>query len=650
MATAGTAFAFQSAGGGAVAAASNAPVFPGVNSQALGNVTVTLPDGNGSAGNGWAAGDFLKFTLTSDAAGTTTVCNTSSNLNDSASLAAKPTVSATTNGTPALTGFTVSQSASGTCNANDQFTIALTSAAPADTNNTVFTISGLSLNLGSAVPSGTAVYVSATSSNGAPFAGGVAQASDQVATVGSNSVSVSPVVGAANGTAAVAISPIVVTDVTGGTITTELKLTANGGDTFAAAGTLAAPSGVTVTGPAETLPSATLTYTIAAGTVPAGGKFTLPGVTVNLANAAGSHKVTVGTGAGGAIVVGAATGTEYATTAAQVRTYAGIDRYGTAQALYHAQFAGSATAVLTSGANFPDALSAAALAHKYNTGILLTDPNTLSQATQQELMSDPIQTVYIVGGTAAVSTNVASTIAAMHILNNPNLPLINVIRVAGSDRYATNNSVDLTTGAPGGVAVVATGLNFADALAVSPIVYAEGYVLVLTDPNTLSASAQSTLINLGIRHVVIVGGTSAVSSSVESTIKGLNGGITIDYRVAGADRTSTAATIATWATAGLPATSSYGALNTGGLAAFNGAGKSTVFLTRGDNFPDALAAGPVAGAQGHLIILSSDPNTLGPGAPTYLGGMAGTITTISALGYAAAVSPALVNAATAALG
>jgi putative cell wall-binding protein len=634
-ASGGPAFAFGATGASLGGGSTTAVVFPGQAAQALTDVTLALTNGT------WSSGDFVTFTLSS-AAAVTPLCNTASNLNKSASFSAAPTDTAVDSGGATVAAATISLGATGNCNVNDKFTFALP-ASPSDTGTTTFTITGLKLTLGSAIaPSN--VFLSAVASNGTPFAGSVT-AAKQEGLIGTNSVTVSPVVGAANGTSGVAISPIVVTDVTGGTLTVGVKFTAAAGDTFATAGTLTPPSGVTITGPSETVPAATLTYLIAAGTVPAGGKFTLTGATVNLANAASSHKVTVGTGAGEATLVGGAT--EYAVTAAELRTFAGIDRYGTARALYHAQFAGATVAVVASGANFPDALSAGVIAKKNNTGILLTSPTVLSQDTQQELQADPIATVYIIGGTAAVSGVVEKQIRSLHVSNVTANPLINVVRLQGADRYATNNAVNLTAGPTGGRAVIATGTNFADALAVGPLVYDQNYALVLTDPNTLTASASSTLTNLGITHVVIAGGTSAVSAAVETALK--TSGITIDYRIAGADRTATAAMVATWALAGLPASGSYGALAAPTGALWTG-GVATFFLTRGDLFADALAAGPVGGAQHHVLILTGNPSTLGAGAATYLGGKAGTITTVSTLGFAAAVTPATVNAAVAALG
>ncbi len=99
--------------------------------------------------------------------------------------------------------------------------------------------------------------------------------------------------------------------------------------------------------------------------------------------------------------------------------------------------------MLTSGAHYPDALSASYLARQLFAGVLTTDPGSLPSATKQELLAHAINTVYIVGGTAAVSQNVLNEVAALHVGNSSTNPLINVVRIAGSDRFATNNLVDI---------------------------------------------------------------------------------------------------------------------------------------------------------------------------------------------------------------
>ena len=73
---------------------------------------------------------------------------------------------------------------------------------------------------------------------------------------------------------------------------------------------------------------------------------------------------------------------------------------------------------------------------------------------------------------------------------------------------------------------MATGANFADALSVGPAVVRQGYPLILTTrhhPDRDGCAGQLT--DIGVTNVVIVGGTGAVSSAVETAIKGM--GITV---------------------------------------------------------------------------------------------------------------------------
>jgi hypothetical protein len=293
--------------------------------------------------------------------------------------------------------------------------------------------------------------------------------------------------------------------------------------------------------------------------------------------------------------------------------------------------------------NYPDALSAGYLAKQFNTGVLTTDPGALSTATRQELLAHSIATVYLVGGTSAVSQNVQNQVAALHVGNNATNPLLKVIRIAGSDRFATNNLVDIyRTPAVSTTAIIATGNNFADALAVGPAVYQSGDPLILTSGAALSASAKATIADLGITRTIIVGGISAVSSAVESALTA--DGVTVAYRIAGADRTQTAAAIAAWETSGLPGSGIYSALGSLGFS-----DTALVSVARGDTFADALVAGPVAGAQQHVIVLTADPNTVGAGIAQYFAGRAGTVHTLQALGLSSAVSAATLNGAAEAL-
>jgi hypothetical protein len=294
---------------------------------------------------------------------------------------------------------------------------------------------------------------------------------------------------------------------------------------------------------------------------------------------------------------------------------------------------------VTSGVNYPDALSAVHLAGQLATGVLTTDPASLSPATRAELLARAISTVYVVGGTAAVSANVAAQIASLHVANNPGNSLITVVRIAGADRYATNNLVDtFSTSGVGSAAVIATGENFADALAVGPAVYKTGEPLILTSGATLSVPAKATIAGLRITHVVIVGGTSAVSAQVETQLGAL--GVSVDYRIAGSDRTATAAQVAAWESDGIAGHDIYPPLSSLGFS-----GPALIYVTRGDGFADALAAAPAAGAHENVIVLTSSPTTLGAGIPAYFAGRAGTTSTIRAVGQVLALSATTVNRA-----
>jgi putative cell wall-binding protein len=638
---------FETGGGGALQVGAPVNIVAGGGGVSIGTPQITLDDGHTTAGDGWAAADTLTLELTSDPAGANAVCD--------ATLTA-PTVTATTATTTPYTGITVATATTSTCGLVKNAQSLTLPAAPNDTNNTVISLAGMQVTPGASVSNGAALYLAVIASNGTPFGAGSASAVAWVATIQTATTAVSKVIGAPASTLAAPIGDITITDVTGGTVHSTLVFTLSGGDTFAAAGKMTGPTGVVVAGPTETPPSSTLTFAVA-GASPSEGTYTLSGATVNFGTSAGAQNVTVTTTPFGANTTNLVGGATLFAATTSIQRFAGVDRYATASALFASAFASPTRAhavVVTSGVNFPDALSANLLASELNTGVLLTDPSSLSPAVALELASDDVDNVYLVGGTAAISAKVATQIAAIHVLGISTNPAIVVTRLSGADRFATNNVIDetaaTTLGGTNGpktfnTAIVATGNSFADALAVGPVVYNQTIPLVLTSSTSLSPPALQTLKDLQVKNVIIVGGTSAVSQAVETAIT--TAGFKVQYRIAGADRTGTAAQIATWALNGLPVTPTYQA-----LAAIPGwvSNSATVWIARGDSFADALAAGPVAGSLGESIVLTASPVAVGPGIASYFAGQAGTITAIDVLGGTAAVSPAALNSAITALG
>ncbi len=638
--------AFQTVGGGGLSVGAPVAIVAGQGGIAIGMVTLNLLDGATAAGDGWTAGDTISLELASDSAGANAVCD--------ATLTA-PTVTATTGSSTPYTGITVSTSTTLTCGTQKNAQLLTLPAAPNDTARTTISLAGLKITPGSNVANGAPLYLVATASSGTPFGSGSASAVAWVATIATTTLTASKVVGAPTSTLALPIGDLTATDIAGGTIASSLVFTLSGSDTFSDPGKLTGPTGVVVAGPTQTLPSSTLTFAVA-GVTPASGTYTLTGAKVNVGSSGGVHNVTATTTASQknpSSLVGSAT--EFAVTAAEVRV-AGANRYATASALFADVFADPSrphAAVVASGANYPDALSANVLAGELGTGVLLTDPSSLSPEVALELESDDVDSVYIVGGTAAVSVNVANQIAALHVLGISTNPAIAVSRFAGTDRFDTNNLINeaAATGPSGGTPVtfttafVATGNGFADALAVGPIVYSQSIPLILTAPSALSPAALQSLKDLKVKNVIIVGGVGAVSTAVETALT--SAGFTIAYRIAGQDRTMTASAIARWAANGLPATPTYKALDAipGWLTA-----SSTAWIARGDNFADALAAGAAAGDAGQSIVLTSSPTDLGGGIPAYFASLTGGVDTIVALGGPSALNPTVLTSAITSLG
>jgi putative cell wall-binding protein len=288
---------------------------------------------------------------------------------------------------------------------------------------------------------------------------------------------------------------------------------------------------------------------------------------------------------------------------------AGADRYETMKKIVQASYKWgdnwwtASVAVVASGDNFPDALAANGLAGALNNGngapVILTNKGKLNSHAKELLQKLGVQTVYIMGGTAAVSEDVESAIRDMKIAT---------VRVSGEDRQATSvrafNLIDGNWYKYHGThsVIIATGANYADALSIAPFAYRTGTPIVLTKADgTLSDEAIKAIKdNDEIYQVIVVGGTAAVSDSVFGALGTYNGSykdyynkVYIPVRIAGADRYDTSAKIADWEV-NYALDPNTQALND---ARWRTAGFSfdEVFVATGENFPDALAGGQLAG-------------------------------------------------------
>src|SRR5438552_5613452 len=273
---------------------------------------------------------------------------------------------------------------------------------------------------------------------------------------------------------------------------------------------------------------------------------------------------------------------------------AGDDRVATSIALSQDTFsnagaiAGQALTTIPAGAavlarsdNFPDALAGTPLAYAKTAPMLLTPGSSLDGRAQAEIQRilTPGKTVYLLGGTSALSPAVEAAVRALGY---------NVVRFAGADRYGTAAQIAIAgLGSPHTV-FLATGENFPDALAGgAAAAHVGGAILLVTGScggGRCRGSIPPATLGYLIANPTVVayalGGPAAVADPAA-------------FPVSGSDRYDTARRVA----AGF----------------FNG--PTAVAIASGANFPDALAGGAHVARRGGPLLLT--PPTNPPGLSSF---------------------------------
>jgi putative cell wall-binding protein len=256
----------------------------------------------------------------------------------------------------------------------------------------------------------------------------------------------------------------------------------------------------------------------------------------------------------------------------------GANRYATAAAISAMNFSPSdydvyRTVFIATGENFPDALAAGPAAAMWEAPILLVRQNSVPKETAGELARLEPMRIVVVGGAAVVSDAVMSTLEGYTFGS--------VTRVWGANRYATAAAISASTFSSGvSTAYVATGTNFPDALAGGPAGVVNDGPILLVRQNSIPKETAAELASLNPDRIVVLGGPAAVSDSVVTQLNGMaSSGVS---RYWGANRYETAVAVS---------------------EAVFPTGAGVVFIVTGVNFPDAVAAGPVAGMLNAPILL-----------------------------------------------
>lgn len=191
--------------------------------------------------------------------------------------------------------------------------------------------------------------------------------------------------------------------------------------------------------------------------------------------------------------------------AATIERIGGDDRTETAALIASRFFPDASEALLATGWNFPDALSAAAAGSINDKPVLLTAPNTLSAPTEKFIASSKLAKVVVVGGTNSVSNEAAGAVLSAK-------KGVSLVRLQGANRYATNialmrNEIDVKSV---DAITISTGQSFPDALVASVVADRLNAPLVLTTGDCGVAETQTYLSELGEHTTVTLGGADRV--------------------------------------------------------------------------------------------------------------------------------------------
>ncbi|AET70693.1 putative glycosyl hydrolase [Desulfosporosinus orientis DSM 765] len=152
-------------------------------------------------------------------------------------------------------------------------------------------------------------------------------------------------------------------------------------------------------------------------------------------------------------------------------------------------------------------------------------------------------------------------------------------RIYGNTLYDTAVEISKQGWESAPVAVLATGTNFPDALTGTVLAHKVNGPLLLTESDHLNPDVAAELKRLGTQEVYLLGGTVALNTKIEESLKNL--GI-LPKRLSGWDQYGTAEEIAKTVTSS----------------------SSQAFIVNGEHFPDALSISSYAAAQGIPILLT----------------------------------------------
>lgn len=235
---------------------------------------------------------------------------------------------------------------------------------------------------------------------------------------------------------------------------------------------------------------------------------------------------------------------------------------------------GTGTVVIAHAYGYADALAGGPLAAQLDAPVLLSDQSALPQHVADAVEALGATDAVLLGGTAALSDQVKRDLEALEV---------EVTRVGGKTRFHT--AADIAAIVGGEEVYVTEGWDedpkrgWPDAVSVSPLAsFQQRPILLVTTDELPDATAAA----LDGRIATIVGGEAAVSPDVAVAVADETGDPV--GRIAGDTRFRTALAVSR-------------------VARDAGMDPATSWIATGEQYPDALTAGPAIAARGGVLML-----------------------------------------------
>lgn len=286
-----------------------------------------------------------------------------------------------------------------------------------------------------------------------------------------------------------------------------------------------------------------------------------------------------------------------------------VDEAATAAGGYATAFTTADTFVIATANGYEDALAASGFAGLIGAPLLMTDRNQLTQETvdviNENRTSDATALkIYLIGGNMAVSDEVAAALGDLALISQGGF----VERIAGENSWDTALAIyekgktftnkwsdGFASGAAAKEIIVATSIDFQDALSVSPYAYANKLPVILTNDKAVLSEDVAEVLQKDItaaapliKQATFVGGSVVVSDTVSDQL----GNIFIK-RLAGTTAYDTSNAVAQF-------------LTTNGTTTFGAA--TTACIATGLDYLDALSSCNYTGTAKTVLLLADNTN------------------------------------------